>query len=201
MVMAAPNPRAPTRKQLSKFLGEDKRLIKSFEQLFDVVPDDLTGLFDEIKANQDLFIGPAIGNIYARISEIVKRLDQDIQFKTSDYTLLNNDSGAIFDTASESLIATMPDAADWKNEDKFVQNSGANQVSIELNGTQTVSGVEVLLIPADTPYPVANMKSDGNNLILLSDRNGSNVIGADYWETQLGEQLTTQLGERLVFRV
>lgn len=129
------------------------------------------------------------------------RLNQAIQFKAVDYVLLVDDSGVIEDSSLGSKIVTMPDSTLWKNQDKFVENAGANTVSIELNGTQQVSGVDVILISPNTPYPVAEFKSNGPGLTLLSDRNGSDVIGAQYWETKLGDQLTTKFGEKLVFRV
>lgn len=199
--MSASNPRAPTRKQIKAVFGDDKRWIKSIEQLFELIPDEINALIDELKAANDLWIGPALGNLNARVSEIIKRQDQDIQFKLADYTLLNNDSGVVMDTASGNRIVTMPDATNWKNEDKFVQNSGANQVSVELDGTQTVSGVEVLLLPDDTPYTTANMKSDGSNLILLSDRSPGAILGANYWVTDTGSRIVKENGEAIVFVV
>lgn len=162
---------------------------------------------DSTDGNEELFnaiyqwLGPAISSNNAQIFEILKRLNQEIQFKDVDYELLLNDSGVILDTDAGDIIATMPDAALWKNEDKFVENAGDNVVSIELFEDQQVSGVDVLLLYPSALNPVANMKSTREGLTLLSDRNGSDVVGTDLWITKFGEQMTTKFGEKLVFKV
>ena len=120
---------------------------------------------------------------------------------TCDFIASASDSGVIFDTDSGDAIATIPDSRTWTDGEKFVENAGSNTLSVELFGDQEVSGVEVIFLLPDTLNPVANFKSNGPGLTLLSDRDNENLIPAVYWETQLGEQMETQLGERLAFRV
>lgn len=150
------------------------------------------------RVNQDF---TTIGGLDDRIKAIEDFIFKVIQFKSADYALLVSDSGVVADSSSSDIVIDFPEASLWLDQDKFVENAGSNTVSIELFGTEQVSGVDVILISPNTPYPVAKFKSNGPGLTLLSDRNGSDVVGAVYWETQLGEQMETQLGEKLAFRV
>lgn len=192
------DPTIPTREELASVLNNDSRLIDAFEELFLIIPDELNALILELQGAIYSEVSPSINRLNGSVGEIWKRLNQEIQTESSDYTLLLNDSGV---KLSGESTATMPDAALWKNEDKFVENAGSEQISIELSGTQTVSGVDLIFLRSNLPYPIAFMKSDGSNLILLSDRDNENLIPAVYWETQLGEQMETKFGEKLAFRV
>ena len=178
--------------------NNDQRMIKAIEKLFDIIPDELDEGVDELKDGLFSWVGPVLQSLQGQISKLGPRV---IQFKSDDYTIIASDSGAIFNTDSGDLTTTIPDSRTWTDGEKFVENAGSNTLSIELFGDQEVSGVEVIFLLPDTLNPVVNLKSNGPGLTLLSDRDNENLIPAVYWETQLGEQMETQLGERLAFRV
>lgn len=192
------DPRAPTRKELARSFNGDQRMIRAFEKLFDLIPDDLNSLVLEIQDAVFNWVGPSIGQLNSQIAEIIKRHDQDIQFEDSDYDLLLNDSGVVADTDPGDLVFKMPDASNWKNEDKFVQNIGANTATMEGYEGQTISGVDVMLIESNRPHPIAYVKSDGANLIFLSDRFDSNVLGADFVIGDDGTEVIGDDGTRVV---
>lgn len=147
------------------------------------------------RVNQDF---ETIGGIDDRIDAIEDFLFKVIQFKSADYSILVSDSGVIVDS---SAVIDMPAGSTWVDQNKFIENAGASTVSIELFGDEQVSGVDVLFLLPDTLNPVVNLKSNGPGLTLLSDRDNENIVPAVYWETQLGEQMETKLGEKLAFRV
>jgi hypothetical protein len=193
--MAALNPRAPTRKQLKKIFGDDKRLIKSFEQLFEVVPDTIESNIEEATEALFSWVGPALSSLSAQISKLGPRT---IQFKSGDYTLIPSDSGVVSDSSSIRTYE-MPSSSLWTDQNKFVQNAGTEVVHVVLVGDQQVSGVDVLILESDTPHVTANIKSDGSNLILLSDRSSNDILGANYWVDETGDRMVDETGDELIF--
>ena len=136
-----------------------------------------------------------------RLDAIEDFLFKVIQFINEDYLLLTGDSGAIADTSLKSLEVTFPLASEWVDQNKFIENAGGNQVKCIPQTNETISGVDLLVLDSGTLNPVINVKSNGQNLTLLSDRNGSDVIGAVYWTDQIGDRITDQSGEEIFFYV
>lgn len=183
------DPAKPSKAQLTKLAGGDNRLRHALSKLFDLVPSEFNLTGDRITAN-----GVAIAALESFLFKV-------IQFKSADYEILPGDSGVVVDTAGGSIIITLSTAAGWTDQNKFIENAGTSAVSIEPQAGELISGVDVLLISPDDLNPLAYLKSTGSGFVMLSDRNSSSVVGANYWATKFGEQMTTKLGEKLVFKV
>ena len=200
--MANQDPRKPRRDEFARAFNNDQRMIRAFERLFDLIPDGVEGVLLQVQDAINQWIGPAIQSVQAQLYELAKKVNAnvglDIQNESSDYTLLLSDSGV---NMSGSSTATMPDASGWADGNKFVHNVGTDTLTVIPQAGQNISGADFINLSPATPYSIAYMKSDGSNLILLSDRNDDSITAAVGWNTKFGEEMETKFGERLIFRL
>jgi len=137
---------------------------------------------------------PAVSSLQAQIVALGPRT---IQFKSADYTLIASDSGVVSTGKAEYVL---PDARISSDLNYFIESAGiTTQSSIITESGQTIAGGDAVLIPGDKHFQVANVKSNGMNFTLLSDRNGNAVVVGEFWVTDTGSQIVTDTGEKLVF--
>lgn len=82
--MPANNPRAPTRKEFQKIFGNDKRLIKAFEQLFELIPDEIDSSIEELFEGQFSWLGPAVNAAKAKAFEQGKEIRDIVEEISTD---------------------------------------------------------------------------------------------------------------------
>lgn len=178
-------------------LNKDGTLDRRWDTYFDLLRSNSNedgGLVQEaIDAIYGVLV-PAVSSLQAQIVALGPRT---IQFKSADYTLIASDSGVVSTGDAEYVL---PDARISTDLDYFIESAGiTTQASVVTESGQTIAGGDALLIPGDDVFQVANVKSNGVNYVLLSDRNGGAVIVAEFWVTDTGEQMVTDTGEKLVF--
>jgi len=180
-------------------LNKDGTIDPRWDTYFDLIRTNSNEDGGKAEEAIDAIYGVLVPAVSSLQSQIVALGPRTIQFKSADYTIIASDSGVVSTGDAEY---TLPDARISSDLNYFVESAGiTTQASIVTEYGQTIAGGDALLIPGDNVFQVANVKSNGVNYVLLSDRNGAAVIVAEFWETKFGDQLTTKFGEKLVFKL
>lgn len=155
---------------------------------------DLSALKERVTENED-----DLADHESRIT--VLETPRTISFQNADYTITETtESGVVANHATGVIEVMLIDADLIADMDFFVQNASANgTVHLLTQDDQTISGVDLLLIEPQVPFPLAQVKSDGANWILIADRVGNYLKSGFYWADDLAEKIVTDTGEEIVW--
>ena len=105
----------------------------------------------------------------AQIAEITK--PRPIRFESSDYDLLDDDSGAVADSSGGVIDIALPNPVNNVDKDYFIQNIGGgagNTVTVKPFASELLAGqANYPIIASPAPYPTTVFKSDGTNWIIV----------------------------------
>lgn len=91
------DPRSPTRKEFAKAFNNDQRMIRAFEKLFDLIPDDINAGISILLDAQNSWIGPALSNLNSQIFEQSKDVKDLVSDIASDKSQIARISALVYE--------------------------------------------------------------------------------------------------------